>query len=59
MALHPREAPISASPVQLMALLIPFMESVYPGISCIPVYCEAGLGLPSVAAHHADENNFF
>lgn len=29
------------------ALLIPFVESVYPGISYIPVYCEAGLDRPS------------
>lgn len=48
MALRPREA-----------LLIPFVESVYPGISYIPVYCEPGLGHPTVAPHHADENNSF
>lgn len=48
MALRPREA-----------LLIPFVESVYPGISYIPVYCEPGLGRPTVTPHHADENNSF
>lgn len=48
MALRPRKA-----------LLIPFVESVYPGISYIPAYCEPGLGRPTVAPHHADENNSF